>query len=322
MHQLVDQYRDSENDDGHQHLAELRGYRLMMHNDRYRLYLEYYDYGDMYHIVQNLLQHDDEDAEPGPHLETRDSDGGRVIPENFLWYFLHGIVEGCLVLQKGKGNRKGKVTGWRPIQHADLTVMNVFLQPAEDEKKWPIPVVGDFGLAFYTQSRNPAGDNPKHYGFDTQMPRYPPEMQPRQWSLQNPYQIDQKADVWMIGVILWVLITRRHSEEGPLWDNGGIRSSLHTMPPAGNTGVLEPTNNIYDSSIGIYRPRLLALVRQCLSYYPWDRPTLKEIKEEIEEHWSDFPDEKNDMRSMRFMARSEFHKYRLHPDYRRSNKPK
>lgn len=173
IHQIIDESRAAAAGLGHENLAEHRGYRLMMRQRRYRIYLEYYEGGDLCDAIN-----------PG------------FIPEGFIWRVLESLLTACQILHFGRaGNAPGAAHGWRPITHLDIKAENIFLQPSAVEgevsrycpslhvphhspKQFPTLVLSDFGLAMYPMDPAPQvpgaapvgpaqlQDNPSEYVFN------------------------------------------------------------------------------------------------------------------------------------------------------------
>jgi hypothetical protein len=145
MHQLVDQERGKAEARGHENLIEHQGYRLMMTQRRYRLFLNYYEGGDLYQAIrQHFEDHRhlyimvppyDPEAEldielyaqlagmtPIDHdryqwddvnqcyrdtnFEDDDSRGlPPIISESFIWRVVSSLVTACQVLHFGSASQ-------------------------------------------------------------------------------------------------------------------------------------------------------------------------------------------------------------------------
>jgi serine/threonine protein kinase len=128
IHQNIDENRPDVGGFGHDNLIKHPGYRLMMMHRRYRIYLNYYDGGDLLHAE-------------GPHFERfphpHEHPGG--IPEVFIWHVFSSLVAACQVLHIGEVDRvpEAKVRpGWQSITHLDIKLNNIFLQP-QPRLEWP-----------------------------------------------------------------------------------------------------------------------------------------------------------------------------------------
>jgi serine/threonine protein kinase len=77
--------------------------------------------------------------------------------------------------------------GWL---HNDLKPENIFLQDSQVE--WPLPLLGDFGLAFAL----PCPPGARHWGTSTYLA-------PEKWVETEVF--DQRADIWGLGLILYAM---------------------------------------------------------------------------------------------------------------------
>jgi hypothetical protein len=128
-HQLVEQRRAAE-PDMCRFLIRFLGYRLMMTQMRYRIYLEHCEAGDLFHAMSD---HDQERT-------------AEFLPEAFIWYMMKALATACLVLRHGTIADE-PVEEWRPITHLDITPGNVLLGlkkrkrdgRADDVSQGPVP---------------------------------------------------------------------------------------------------------------------------------------------------------------------------------------
>ena len=132
-----------------------------MTHRRYRLYLDLYEQGDLYH---KMGWNERRSTRPAPAL-----------PEPYIWFVFKALVDACLVLQQGRSDKP--INGWRPITHLDIKPDNIFLARFQGER-WLVPVLADLGLSFYNLADPRVGnantrDNPNEYQFPYD-PRYPP----------------------------------------------------------------------------------------------------------------------------------------------------
>ncbi|KAH7092331.1 hypothetical protein FB567DRAFT_614222 [Paraphoma chrysanthemicola] len=210
-HQLIEQRREAEPEACH-YLIRFLGYRLMMVQMRYRIYLEHYEAGDLYHAM------DDHDKECTAEF----------LPEAFIWYVMNALATSCLVLHKGTVADE-PLEGWKPITHLDVTPTNVLLSFKKRKREnalvdgvgdWEtlpiLPVLADFGVAFYSLGDGPCpiSDNTEDYLIRREVTRYAPEHQNQEGPPWTP--LGEKTDVWGIGSILWALITHRNLNSGPV----------------------------------------------------------------------------------------------------------
>jgi serine/threonine protein kinase len=171
-----------------------------------------------------------------------------------------------------------------------------------------IPVVADFGLAFYSLDNDDCliSDNPEDYLWQSHETRYAPvcrlmmlrsqvceltRIQEHQWQFGPPWApLGEKTDVWGIGSILWHLLTHRTLDEGPVREDrhdqkAYIPISSHKYPenkePLNDYTTL--SGRLFPESSG-YSAKLKDLVRACLNWSQEDRPTLQHILDEANHH--------------------------------------
>jgi hypothetical protein len=109
VHQLVEERRKV-NPEMCRHLIRFRGHRLWMMQRRFRIYLDHYEGGNLNDFAYYHRDHMRENP----------------LSEEFLWYMLASVVSASLVMHRGTTGDE-PIEGWRPITHADLKPMNVFL---------------------------------------------------------------------------------------------------------------------------------------------------------------------------------------------------
>jgi len=104
----------------------------------------------------------------------------KVVPESLVWHVLSQLVDACLVLQTGSKDPATAESAWLPITHLDISLSNIFLEPAADDA-YPNCVLSDFGMAMYAleQSDPTVGptDNPQEYVLGHTSFKYPPVSQ-------------------------------------------------------------------------------------------------------------------------------------------------
>jgi serine/threonine protein kinase len=116
----------------------------------YRMYIGYHPRGDLGQFTKKKSFYN--------HRER--------IPEPALWKWFEDLTEASLLLSTGAEPEADAKDGWKKIVHCDLKPANVFLDNP-DEKRWrsyPQAVVGDFGLAVFTDENDPF--NPTWYNAD------------------------------------------------------------------------------------------------------------------------------------------------------------
>lgn len=139
IHQRVDRNRPPGGGRGHDSLIEHRGYRLMMKQRRFRIYLKYYEGGDLDTACEDnfFLRSQDSHFHMYPGLNNFDlvhlPEDGTVPPilsEGFIWWIFRSLVNACQVLHSGQVlNVDGSNPDWQPITHLDIRPSNIFLQP-------------------------------------------------------------------------------------------------------------------------------------------------------------------------------------------------
>ena len=144
VHKVIDRDRPAGHVSGYDNLLKHDGYRLMMRQRRYRLYLEYCEGGTLQDVV---LPHFGRRANPQPAYPwtlTRGNpydpvlmQNGRLpqlIPEYFIWILFRSLVNACQVLHFGHvADVPGSIEDWKPITHLDIKLDNIFLQPLDED---------------------------------------------------------------------------------------------------------------------------------------------------------------------------------------------
>jgi hypothetical protein len=124
------------------YLIYCRGHRLYMAQKRYRLYLDYYNAGDLWAPVHRQSETEAE-----------------VIPEAFIWYMLRALASACLVLQCGT-TADEPLLNWKPITHLDIVLTNVFTRTIkrerDDESDEPSESAAEPGLPIKRRKKLPS----------------------------------------------------------------------------------------------------------------------------------------------------------------------
>jgi serine/threonine protein kinase len=292
VHQKIDAKRPGDGKTlGHGNLLRHRGYRLMMRQRRYKLYLDFREGGDLY---QGLKEHFE-------RWKKRQAAGSterlKIIPESLVWHVFSQLVDGCLVLQMGSIPPSTDPT-WQPIAHLDISLANVFLEPpVEDE--YPNCVLSDFGMAMYEmQQRDPESepaDNPQEYVLGHTSFKYPPEQQIVRGTYPDLTPLNEETDIWAIGAAIWYLIANRVVI--------GPHRELHfpdDMPRNVNvaeedTGRLDalgatPFSGVEFPALEKHSPELKALVARCLNWEQEHRPSLNVLRAEINTFLGNHPE--------------------------------
>ncbi|OAP58717.1 hypothetical protein AYL99_07807 [Fonsecaea erecta] len=279
---IMAQTNDLESD----HLVRLRQYKVDQEYCRY--YLEFCEFDTL------------------ETLRLRYKAWNKYLPEAFLWHTFHFLAQAYLDFSAGpfrslKFNNFGETTPGQYLLHNDIKTENIFLgrNPGRQEGTayYPVPKIGDFGLAVTTNAneltRNTAQliqqgtqcwkapeqrihhmqDWRNYYFSEDVNPRFPSN---RSTSL---HRVRHEANVWAIGAVLWNLMTMDEIEvlsdkvddillcEGPAWMSFD------------GTNVL----NDVDSEISNrYSPELIELIQECLSLRPGDRPPPDRLIRDIE----------------------------------------
>ncbi|CAO2652088.1 Nn.00g003710.m01.CDS01 [Neocucurbitaria sp. VM-36] len=275
IHQLVDANRPPAMDlRGHRNLARHLGYRLMMEQRRYRLYLNFYAGGDLYEAFKGHFgmwkeelrtkwaiqkrksekhekrmksnkesasgrrpfEESEENEKDDEELEEPTLETLEVIPERFIWHVFSQLIDACEVLQAGglAPAAAADVAG-KPITHLDIGLRNVFLDPSIGNN-FPNAVLSDFGLSFYSlELSNPTfADNPHEYIFDQLGPNYAPEHQFLRGTPGNWTRLGEKTDVWSIGALIWMLLANTYVNGGPHREVWTERGSILNEKCAGS----------------------------------------------------------------------------------------
>jgi len=122
IHRIIDSHRPAHGLDGYSNLVKHNGYRLMMRQQRFRLYLEYYEGGNLDDIIYAHSSLQKSGKRPGN------------IPEYYLWRVFRSLVAACQILHLGQVDpAEAKREDWRPITHLDIKMNNIFLELQEEK---------------------------------------------------------------------------------------------------------------------------------------------------------------------------------------------
>jgi hypothetical protein len=183
-----------------------------------------------------------------------------------------------------------------------------------------IPVLADFGLAFYSLDNRgcPLSDNPVDYLWQSDQTRYAPVCHPMTLStltrvliyiqehqiqeIREPMiPLGERTDVWGIGSILWYLVAHGIPDEGPLrgdkFDKKKDGSAERTYIPISSHSY-DQNKATHNNKTTLnrrmfpkakdYTSELKNLVRACLNWWQGQRPSLEivldEANQRLDEH--------------------------------------
>jgi hypothetical protein len=145
VHQKIDQKRAAVAGLDHDNLIDHISHRVMMSDRRYRIYLQYYEGGDLFGA---LVDHFDRRVPPSPAFASdkiwrgpldgqtgwAPDENGRppgLIPEGLIWRVVRSLITACQALHFGRaGDVSSAVPGWQTITYLDISLSNIFLQPS------------------------------------------------------------------------------------------------------------------------------------------------------------------------------------------------
>ncbi|KAF3009755.1 hypothetical protein E8E13_009505 [Curvularia kusanoi] len=328
-HRRIDRRRsqNSNREMAYRNLVEHRGYRLMMRKRRYRLYLKYYSGGHLEKALQPVFE--DWVLGKGQEWDFDDPncfDDLNQIPEELIWHVFQSLVRACLFLQYGTSDPAvtAPEPDWRPITHADITMGNIFIEPRDPSDDFDLSnvVLADYGESFFPLEIPPRNadeplypsDNPVDYVHECSSTRRPYEQHfAREDENGILIPINEKTDVWMIGAVIWRLLSYNTDDRGPVREdleaevevvevdeNGQPTRQLKDVPikvpisMGDSTDVLTeaamlPSVSEFFPMAANWTAELKRLVRECLNYGPGDRLTLHQLNEDIEAHLASNP---------------------------------
>jgi len=194
------------------------------------------------------------------------------IPEPVLWKWLEDLTEASLLLSKGAAPPSDAVEGWKKIVHCDFKPANVFLDNPDAElwRSYPQAVVGDFGLAVFTDEHDPF--NPtwyNAYGIGTAGWRPPEQMMmvhSESQGLADTGKFGDASNVWGIGAIIMRLMNREMNPMQPRYD---ADVKIRMVP------------QLFDSAREVYSKYLCDLVDECVRFRTYYRTELPDLWEKI-----------------------------------------
>ena len=161
------------------------------------------------------------------------------------------------------------------IPSSDLKPANVFLDARDPNRypDYPRAVLGDFGLAFRDPEEHPTY-NPRWYNEGVGTRGFLAPEQRRYVNQTNLLPIDNgrlnaKTNVWGIGQIIYCLVTLKWNPDQPNWLGDGFDEGSPPVDATDGPFVMGYSNT------------LLNLIRNCLSFQPWNRPTFAGLHNSI-----------------------------------------
>ena len=146
-----------------------------------------------------------------------------------------------------------------------------------------MPVLGDFGLAFRTRPTDP--NNPQWYNARTGTPGfYAPEQ--IQWydartkEAVNQWPLNEKTNVYGLGMILWCLVRLRQAAQQPFWL--GVGENDTTLRPL-------PIPAPWNYPLINYSQPLKDLIDDCLAFSQAARPSFQVILNRIQAETDERP---------------------------------
>ncbi|PVI08399.1 kinase-like protein [Periconia macrospinosa] len=242
-------------------IIEFRGWAVRkaenLLEQRYRLFLEYAEGGDLYSFIET-------------HARQR-----KHIPEGFIWKVLKNLINACLWLQKHN------------FVHLDITPKNILLtrnHPHGRYMKHYRPVLADFSCMI--DSKTTHNLVPQNRGTPGWMS---PEM--IEATFGNTPQPADKIHVLSIGLVIWSLL--RRNKDGLLQRLTQPRQAdfLRTLPTTTIPANTPADINLVDDSEkddSPYSQGLEDLVDRCLNYDSQQRPSLEVLQRDLETAMEEF----------------------------------
>ncbi|KAH0845400.1 hypothetical protein FOPE_11314 [Fonsecaea pedrosoi] len=276
------------NDLGSDNLVRLRQYKVDQQYCRY--YLEFCEFGTL------------------ETLRLRYKAWNRYLPEPFLWHTFYFLANAYLDLCTGpyrslKFWNFGQAHPGQYLLHNDLKTDNIFLANHTNRDEgaiwYPVPKIGDFGLATTTNPDELTTNTAAALQRGTEV-WAPPELRIRLMQRGVRYHFEEdvntqflidgnvslhrirpEANIWAIGAVMWTLMTMEEIDElservdDILLSQGRAWRAFDRVNVVGSVGP-EITSR--------YSPQLIALIRECTRLRPGDRPQPDRLVEDIFEN--------------------------------------
>ncbi|KAK5167627.1 uncharacterized protein LTR77_007326 [Saxophila tyrrhenica] len=176
------------------------------------------------------------------------------IPEPFIWYVAENLA------------KAGEAMKGKEIVHRDIKPENIFLDNAVPYQfeKYPQPLLGDFGLAFFSSGLRRGKDFDMYRRAGTLGFKAPEQFD---WSSDS---MDEKTNVYAVGLVLWSLVTR--SEPPQFQPDDAVKiDGIH------------PALELAEHDTGEASSDLVDLIEKCLQDLPDDRIDFNGMLEYIEQ---------------------------------------
>ncbi|CZT17809.1 uncharacterized protein RCC_03645 [Ramularia collo-cygni] len=248
-------------------IVQIRNWAVAHNRFRHKIYMEFCPYGDLAALSDHYK----------PVMGLR-LDG--FVPEPFAWCVLENLVKAGLLMRQGDLDQP--IQGWEGIVHRDMKPPNLFMadNPTDVYRNYPIPKLGDFGLAVFPKP--PA----TKYAWNQPIGYMAPEqcnsrlLQPGQvlppltgLPLGSPETgLSSKSDVWAVGYVMWSLLTGK----------GVDPSYRQAMSPNGQFQRERTLQYSIDQTA--YSPTLRNAIYRCLRYQPAERPNFLQLLHYINLH--------------------------------------
>ncbi|KAK4626503.1 hypothetical protein CLAFUW4_04259 [Fulvia fulva] len=229
--------------------------------EMYQLYTEWCPHGDLISIIDHY----------------KGTVPRQIVPEPFIWAVAESLIYVGTAMQTG-AETGNPLQRWNPIVHRDLKPGNIFLANEDPTGTWPLyprPLVGDWGLA--VQPTTPASSNPNFYrGAGTPGCRAPEQIEyvdNNNLTPLNGWPLNEKTNVFGMGIILYCLVTQRSTSKKQAWwlgDGTGDRTYQLELPG----GVPNPAQNFANR----YSPELRRLIDRCTAYDQAARPDFATLR--------------------------------------------
>ncbi|PPJ50601.1 hypothetical protein CBER1_05727 [Cercospora berteroae] len=252
---------------GSQSIIKLRNWHRIYHEDartvvKYRLYLEWCGYGDLYQLSRKYTPYDAvRGYEPPDTVEEED-----WIPEPFVWACAEQLVNAGILMERGTFE-KPPVPPWSEIIHRDLKTPNVFLahNTSNIYKGYPALKIGDFGMATILSTDSAKRYAPNRYlRTGTDFCTAPEQLRLK---ADGTLEISSKTNVWGIGIVLWSLLHSRAGGDFAIYDPTPLTQGQSFHFPR------DPQTATFSAKHGDhYSQELRDFILDCLTLSPDDRP--------------------------------------------------